>query len=214
MIDMPLFLKILPQLIRACQNTLLIAFFSTLIGLVGGTLVAIGLQSTFKPLRYFLKVYTTVIRGTPMVVQIVFWYYGLQLPIDPLIIAIIAIGFNSCAYVSQIMHSGIISVDQGQKEAAYVMGFTKIQTIRYIILPQAIRVVLPSLGNEFITLIKDSSLSYIIGVHELFKESRNLITTTYDVMTVYIAVTLLYLIMTHSLTMILHYVKKELEKPC
>lgn len=214
MINFDLLLKSLPQLIYACKNTLIIAFFSTLIGMTGGTLVALGLRSTFSPLRWFLKTYTTVVRGTPMVVQIVFLYYGLQLPLAPIVVAIIAIGLNSCAYVSQVITAGINAVSKGQVEAAQVMGFTHIQIMRYIILPQALRVVLPALGNEFITLIKDSSLAYIIGVNELFKEGRNLTNVTYDVLTIYLAVTLLYLIMTYSLTLLLQATEKRWDASC
>lgn len=182
--------------------------------MIGGTLIALGQRSHRKFLRYPLDAYVAIIRGTPMIVQIVFWYYAIQLPFDPLFVAIIAIGCNSAAYISQVMATGIRTVDKGQLEAAQVMGFTKLQQVRYIILPQALRAVLPSLGNELVTMIKDSSLAYIIGVNELFKESRNLISTTYDVMTIYVAITLLYFVMTHSLTLIVKYLEKELEKPC
>jgi arginine/lysine/histidine transport system permease protein len=214
MINFNLLIKSLPQLIYACKNTLIIAFFSTLIGMIGGTLVALGLRSTFAPLRWLLKTYTTIVRGTPMVVQIVFLYYGLQLPFAPIVVAIIAIGLNSSAYVSQIITAGINAVAIGQVEAAKVMGFSQLQVMRYIVLPQALRVVLPALGNEFITLIKDSSLAYIIGVHELFKESRNLTNVTYDVLTIYLAVTFLYLIMTYSLTLGLQTVEKRWDASC
>ncbi len=214
MINIPLFIECFPQLLNACKLTFLIAFFSTLIGMIGGTLIALGQRSKLKIITYPLATYVAIIRGTPMIVQIVFWYYGLQMPLDPLIVAIIAIGFNSAAYISQVMATGIKAVEKGQLEAAQVMGFSKLAQMRYIVLPQALRVVLPSLGNEFVTMIKDSSLAYIIGVNELFKESRNLISTTYDVMTIYIAITLLYFTMTHTLTLIIQNIEKRLDKPC
>ena len=214
MLDFSLLIKSLPQLIYACKNTLLIAFFSTLIGIIGGTLIALGLRSLFTPLRWFLRIYITIIRGTPMVVQIIFLYYAIRLPFSPLVIAIIAIGLNSCAYISQVITSGINAVSDGQREAATVMGFSQLQVMRYIILPQALRIVLPSLGNEFITLIKDSSLAYIIGVNELFKEGRNLTNLTYDVITIYVAVTFLYLIMTYSLTLCVQELEKRWDASC
>ena len=213
-INITLFIASFGQLLAGCKLTLLIAFCSTFIGMIGGTLIALGQRSHMRLLRFILDCYVAVIRGTPMIVQIVFWYYGLQLPFSPLIVAIIAIGCNSAAYISQVMATGIRTVDKGQLEAAQVMGFTTFQQIRYIILPQALRAVLPSLGNELVTMIKDSSLAYIIGVNELFKESRNLISTTYDVMTIYVAITLLYFIMTHSLTLLIKQAEKQLEKPC
>lgn len=214
MINLTLLINSLPQLIFACKNTLIIALCSTLLGMTGGTLIALGLRSAFQPLRWALNTFTTVVKGTPMVVQIVFFYYGLQLPFAPIVVAIIAIGLNSAAYVSSIITSGIKAVSKGQIEAATVMGFTKLQIFRYFILPQALRIVLPALGNEFITLIKDSSLAYIIGVNELFKESRNLMSLTYDVMTIYVAVTLLYLLMTYSLTLLITNLEKEWDASC
>lgn len=214
MIDVSLLIKALPQLIYACKNTLIIAFFATLLGMTGGTLVALGLRSSITPLRWFLNCYTTIIRGTPMIVQIMFLYYGLRLPFDPIVVAIIAIGINSCAYVSQVVTTGINAVATGEIEAAKVLGFSHTQTLRYIILPQALRIVLPALGNEFITLVKDSSLAYIIGVNELFKESRNITNITYDVLTIYVAVTLLYLIMTYSVTLSLQILEKRWNRSC
>lgn len=214
MIDIMLLTKALPQLIYACKNTLTIAFFATLLGMTGGTLVALGLRSSIAPLRWFLHCYTTIIRGTPMIVQIMFLYYGLRLPFDPIVVAIIAIGINSCAYVSQVVTTGINAVAKGEIEAAHVLGFSHVQTLRYIILPQALRIVLPALGNEFITLVKDSSLAYIIGVNELFKESRNITNVTYDVLTIYVAVTLLYLIMTYSVTLSLQILENRWNRSC
>ena len=143
-----------------------------------------------------------------MIVQITFFYYGVSLPFAPITIFIIAIGCNSAAYISQIIKVGIQSVSRGELEAATVLGLTKLQTMRYIILPQAIRVVLPALGNEFATLIKDSSLAYLLGVNELYKSGREIMSVTYDVLGVYICLTILYLIMTYAVT----YSVERLEK--
>ena len=149
-----------------------------------------------------------------MIVQIVFLYYGLNLPVAPIVIAILAIGLNSCAYVSQTIKTGINAVAKGEIEAALVMGLSRRKIMRHIILPQAFRAIFPSLGNEFVTLIKDSSLAYIIGVHELFKESRNLMNVTYDVTTIYFAVTLFYLLLTYSVTLALQEYEKSWERSC
>ena len=214
MIDFALLNSALPLLAKASANTLIIAFFSTLIGLCGGTAIALAEQSQIRLVRLVASLYVTVVRGTPMIVQIVFLYYGLNLPFSPIVVAIIAIGLNSSAYVSQTIKSGINSVAKGEIEAAVVMGIRRRDIMHYIILPQAFRAIFPSLGNEFVTLIKDSSLAYIIGVHELFKESRNLMNVTYDVITVYVAVTLFYLVLTYSVTLLLQQYEKSWERTC
>jgi His/Glu/Gln/Arg/opine family amino acid ABC transporter permease subunit len=214
MIDFALLNSTLPLLAKASINTLIIAFFSTLVGLCGGTTIALAEQSSFRVVRLLAGLYVTIVRGTPMIVQIVFWYYGLNLPLSPLVVVIIAIGLNSSAYVSQIIRTGINSVAKGELEAATVMGIKRRDIMRFIILPQAFRAIFPSLGNEFVTLIKDSSLGYIIGVHELFKESRNLMNVTYDVITVYAAVTLFYLVLTYSVTLLLREYEKSWERAC
>ena len=214
MIDTSLFIQALPILARAAVNTLTIAFFATLIGLAGGTIIALAQQSPLFLLRSLANTYVTIIRGTPMVVQIVFLAYGLNLPFPPIIVAILAIGLNSCAYISQTIRTGILSVAKGEIEAATVMGLSRRTIMRYIILPQAFRTIFPSLGNEFVTLIKDSSLAYIIGVHELFKESRNLMNITYDVITIYCIVTLFYLFLTYTVTAALSQYEKSWRRSC
>lgn len=214
MIDTSLFIQALPILARAAVNTLTVAFFATLIGLTGGTLIALAQQSPLFLLRYLANAYVAIIRGTPMVVQIVFLAYGLNLPFPPIVVAILAIGLNSCAYISQTIRTGILSVAKGEIEAATVMGLSRRTIMRYIILPQAFRTIFPSLGNEFVTLIKDSSLAYIIGVHELFKESRNLMNITYDVITIYFIVTLFYLFLTYTVTAALYQYEKGWRRSC
>lgn len=213
-VDTTLFYSILPKLIYACRLTLLIAFFSTIIGLVGGTCLALVQRTSFKLFSWGITSLIMVIQGTPMIVQIVFFYYGLKLPFSPLVVAIIAIGINSSAYISQVILSGINAVPKGQIEAAMTLGVSQFQTTRYIILPQAVRTVLPALGNEFATLIKDSSLAYIVGVNELFKQSRTIMSSTYDVVTVYIATALLYFIMTSLISLCIKYWEKKWSKTC
>src|SRR5581483_870387 len=111
----------------------------------------------------------------------------LGLKLDTLSTSIIAIGLNSAAYISQIVKAGISSVGMGQREAAAALGLSKHDTIRFIILPQALRIALPALGNEFVTLVKDSSLASVIGVAELSKQGRFIISKTYDGITVFFA---------------------------
>ncbi|MBU4269981.1 amino acid ABC transporter permease, partial [Candidatus Dependentiae bacterium] len=126
--------------------------------------------------------------------------------------AALAIGLNSAAYLSQTIKSGISSIGIGQWEAAQVLGFNKIQTLQFIILPQAIRVIIPALGNEFITLIKDSSLASTIGVVELVKEGSIIISRTYKVIPVYYMITGIYLIITTILSLCLSRIERRMNK--
>ena len=154
-----------------------------------------------------------------MLVQILFVYYVLPqfgILISPFWAAGLAIGLNSCAYVSQIVKSGIDAVPKGQVEAARTLGFTSVQTLMHIVLPQGFRIILPVLGNEIITLIKDSSLASMIGVMELSKEGSIIRSTTYDAFSILLAISLIYLIMTASVSVFVKKAEKRYKKyaPC
>jgi polar amino acid transport system permease protein len=164
-------------------------------------------------LRFFVTCYVIIIRGTPMLIQILCAFYVLPqlgLKLDALTTAIIAIGLNSAAYISQIIKTGISSVAIGQLEAATVLGLSKQDTIRFIILPQALRITLPALGNEFVTLVKDSALASVIGVAELSKQGRFIISKTYDGITVFFAIAILYLIITSTISLIVAQLEKRM----
>lgn len=215
MINTELALLELPNLLRGALVSLEIAACSCVIGLTLGTIL--GLAQEYAPtiIRWYVNAYVTIIRGTPMLIQIFIAYYmlpqlGIHLP--DFWAATIAIGLNSGAYISSIVRSGIASVGKGQIEAAQVLGFSSWQTIQLIILPQALRIVLPSLGNEFITLIKDSALASIIGVVELSKEGSIIRSRTYDAITTFTAVATIYLVMTTSLSIIMHCLEKRMNK--
>lgn len=213
MIDSLLFFGSLPQLLKGLWVSLHIAFISSFIGVICGTIIALAQGTTSTCLQGILFFYVNIIRGTPMLIQILFAYYVLpqwKIMLDPFWTASIMIGLNSSAYISQVMRSGIQSIPKGQWEAAYVLGFSKIQTLRFIIMPQAIKNVLPSLGNEFVTLIKDSSLASIIGVTELAKEGRIIISRTYDSLTIFAAMALLYLAVTWTVSYIVYRLEKRM----
>ena len=202
------------KLLYGAQTTLQIAGYSCVLGLTLGSLCAFAQLSTYRIIRILAFIYITLIRGTPMLIQIAFLYYGILpligIPLTPLWAAIVAIGLNSGAYVSQTIKAGILAVGKGQLEAAQVLGFTRLQTALYIVFPQALKVVLPALGNEFITLIKDSSLASTIGVVELFKEGFIIISQTYDALTVYTGVALVYLALTTVLSLGVTYLERKL----
>lgn len=206
MIDISLIIDSLPMLLEGLLVTLQIAGVGCGIGLSLGTLLALMQTSQLGLLRGIVATYVTIIRGTPMLIQILCAYYvlpqiGIQIP--AIWAAIIAIGLNSAAYISQIIRSGISSVSIGQIEAGKVLGLTTTQIARYIVLPQAFRVVLPALGNEFVTLIKDSSLASMIGVAELSRQGRLIISHTYDAISIFLAVAILYLIITTAISLII-----------
>ena len=213
MIDLTLIIESIPTLTHGLLVTLKIAGFGCGIGLLLGTLLALAQTSPLRVLRILVNIYVTIIRGTPMLIQILCAYYVLPqlgITIPELWSAILAIGLNSAAYISQIIRSGIAAVGIGQFEAAQALGFSKIDTIRYIVLPQAIRTVLPALGNEFITLIKDSALASVIGVAELTKEGRLIISKTHDAISIYFALAVFYLLITSTISLCVAHIEKRM----
>ncbi|GCA80056.1 ABC transporter permease subunit [Microcystis aeruginosa] len=185
--------------------TILLTVFSFLFGLIGGTLVAIALISPYKWLKIICRIYVDFFRGTPMLVQLFLIYFGLpglfreiglNIDLDRLPAALFALSLNVAAYLAEIMRGGIQSIDNGQWEACSSLGMSPVQTMREVIFPQAFRRMLPPLGNEFITLIKDTSLAAVIGFEELFRQGQLMVATTYKAFEIYIAVALVYLVLT------------------
>jgi His/Glu/Gln/Arg/opine family amino acid ABC transporter permease subunit len=211
MIDVELIIQSLPALLHGALMSLQIACASGFLGLTLGTILAMTELSKNRIFSLVANVYVTLFRGTPMLVQILFVYYVLPqfgLMIAPFWAASLAIGLNSSAYVSQSIRTGLNAVDVGQIESAKTLGFNRIQIMRLIVLPQAFRIALPSLGNELITLIKDSSLASVIGVMELSKEASMIRSRTYDAFSVLLAVSVIYLVMTSVLSWILKRYEK------
>lgn len=214
MINTELLYSSLPALLRGASVSLKIAFFSCCIGIGLGVILGVLQTRKHKVIAWPADIYAMIIRGTPMLIQIFFLRYGilplLHVSCSGFWTAVIAIGLNSGAYISQVIKTGILSINRGQLEAARVLGFTPFQTIRFIVLPQALRKTLPALGNEFITLIKDSSLAYTIGVAELFKEGVAVISRTYEPLTIYAIIAALYLCMTSVIGVVVHWLYRKL----
>jgi His/Glu/Gln/Arg/opine family amino acid ABC transporter permease subunit len=212
MIDQVLLLNSLPLLISGVKYTIIISFCSCFIGFVLGSFLALFSFYGGIFLKFFVEGYVVIVRGTPMLIQIFAAYYALPflgIHISAITTAIIAIGLNSAAYVSQTIKSGINAVHILQIEAAYTLGFSKIQTMRYIILPQAIAVVFPSLSNELVTLIKDSSLASTIGVAELTKEGRVIISQTYDAISIFLVLAVIYLFLTSVVAFLMRIIENK-----
>ena len=204
-------------LVNGLKVTLTITFFALIIGVVLGFLVAI-VRSTYdktgklKILNLICKVYLTVIRGTPVVVQLLIVYFIIfgSVDINKTLVAVMAFGFNSGAYVAEIFRSGIMSIDDGQFEAGRSLGFNYAQTMFYIIMPQAFKNVLPALGNEFIVLLKETSVSGYIALEDLTKGGDIIRSRTYDAFMPLIAVAVIYLVMVMIFTKLVNMLERRL----
>ncbi len=202
-------------LVDGLSVTLRITFFAVLIGIVLGFLVAIIrathdkvgrttplIKGTLSVLNFVCNVYLTVIRGTPVVVQLLIIYFVIfgSVRIDKIIVAILAFGINSGAYVAEIVRGGIMSIDQGQFEAGRSLGFNYGQTMWFIIIPQTLKNVLPALGNEFIVLLKETSVAGYIALADLTKGGDIIRSQTFSAYMPLIAVALIYLVMVIALS--------------
>lgn len=202
------------------KNTLAISFIAVIIGVIIGVLVAIinsysKETKKIKIISTISKGYVTVIRGTPVVLQLMMIYYVVFKDVRDLnliLVAALAFGINSGAYVSEIIRAGIESVDKGQMEAGRSLGLGYFKTMKLIILPQAIKNILPAIGNEFITLIKETSIAGYIGVVDLTKASDIIASRTYDYFCPLIIVALIYLLIVQGLSKLLNLFERRLNK--
>ena len=207
------------KVLEGLGNTALIAIFGLLIGMVIGCLLAtckILPKSSLivRILSGISDVYVAIFRGTPMVVQLLLIHFvlfplvGIQMP--TILEAILAFGFNSGAYVSEIMRGGILSVDIGQTEAGRALGLNYGQTMIRIVLPQAIKNVVPTLGNEFIALLKETSVVSFITVVDLTKSFQNIANSTYEYIIPYIVLALIYLVLVLAVTGVIKLIERRL----
>ena len=194
-------------ILEGLANTIIIAIFSVLIGILIGIIVALTRNNyeqnnKMKILNFIVKLYVDIIRGTPIVLQLMIIYYVVFKSVDVsvVLVGILAFGINSGAYVSEIIRAGIQSIPIGQTEAGYALGLKHSQVMNYIILPQAFKNILPALGNEFITLVKETSVGAYIGIIELTKASDIIASRTYDYFFPLIMVAIIYLIITLGLS--------------
>ena len=204
-------------IVDGLKITLIVTIFAVLIGVLLGFLIAIvrtthDKTGKLKILNAICKVYLTVIRGTPVVVQLMIIYFIIfgSVDISKVLVAIIAFGINSGAYVAEIFRSGIMSIDNGQFEAGRSLGFNYAQTMTYIIMPQAFKNVLPTLCNEFISLLKETSVSGYIALQDLTKGGDIIRSRTYDAFMPLIAVALIYLAMVMIFTKLVSLLERRL----
>ena len=204
------FVKMIPYwkwFLEGAFNTVWLSLVTVLLGTVIGFLIVLLKRSKFKPFNWFGSLYTSVIRGTPILLQLYIIVYGLPQigikvpdlfgPLSGLLLScIIALAINSAAYVSEIIRGGLNSVDKGQTEAARSLGLDAKQTMRFVIIPQAVRTILPSLVNEFIMMIKETSLVSTMGVFDVMYAEKIIQSTTYRIFEPYIIIAIIYLVLT------------------
>lgn len=194
--------------------TIKVSLVAALLGLVIGLIIAACNLSKIKIINLFGKIYTDVIRGTPSVTQLMIIYFVVFATVhwEKWIIAAIAFAINSGAYVSEIVRAGILSVDKGQTEAGKSLGLSNMQTMVYIVIPQAAKNIFPTLGNEFITLIKETAIVGYVGLMDIQKAGDFIKSATYEAFMPLIGIAVVYFVLVKVLTLILGLIEKQLRK--
>ncbi|RHW46871.1 amino acid ABC transporter permease [Bombilactobacillus bombi] len=202
--------RIFLSLIGGAKITLLLFVITLILSIPLGIILSWGLRSHFKLLRWLLSGYVWLMRGTPLLLQLIFIFYGLPtigVVFERFTAAIVAFTLNYAAYFAEIFRGGLQAVSQSQREAAVVLGLSKLQSFRFIVWPQVLKIVLPSIGNEVINLVKDSSLVYVLGIGDLLRAGN--VATARDVTLLpLLMVGIIYLIMTAVLT----YIQSKIER--
>ncbi len=205
-------------LITGFEKTIIITLGALALGVVIGTIVAVikvfaDGNNKLRPLDFLCNIYLTIIRGTPVVVQLLISFFIIFVSSkDGTVVAIITFGVNSGAYVAETIRSGIMAVDSGQMEAGRALGFSKLRTMQYIILPQAFKNILPAIGNEMIALLKETSVAGYVAVMDITKAANQIKNTTYDHINPILLVALVYLALVMGLTKLLSVFERRLRK--
>lgn len=214
--DFSLIIHSIPLLLRGAGRTLEITALAVGLGLLIGLVASLAQLSKSPLLRLPAKVYVDCIRGTPLLIQIFIIYFALPNiighRIDPFIAAVTACSLNSGAYIAEIFRGGIQSISQGQFRAGLSLGMTYGQTMRYIVLPQAFKRIIPPLGNEFIAMLKDSSLVSVIGFEELTRSGQLIIAETYGTLEIWTCVAIIYLTLTLTISRFVATLEKRFRK--
>lgn len=219
-LDFSFLSEYMPYFIDGVKWTLLISLISVLLGVLLGSILCFMKRSNFvifkiNPLKIIANVYIEIIRGTPMLLQIMIVYIAfdelLGINMSPLTAGIIAVSLNSAAYVSEIIRAGIDAVDRGQLEAARSLGMNQFMAMRLIIMPQAIRNILPAIGNEFVTVIKESSMASVIGVGELMYAAKVIRGKTFRGFEPLIVAAVFYFVITFTLGRLMNYIERRMK---
>lgn len=215
----------MPTFLEGTMVTIVLSLSTVVLGSLIGLVAVMMKQSQFKGFNWLASAYTNVIRGTPMLLQLFLWLYGLPMiglsfsGLDFLggtygsrefITAVVALGINSGAYISEVLRGGLEAVPKGQIEAGRALGMSRSETMFSVVIPQAIRTVLPGLGNEFVTMIKESSIVSTVGVFDVMYTSNIVQASTYSIFEPLIVVGVIYFILTYSLSSLLKVLEKRL----
>jgi His/Glu/Gln/Arg/opine family amino acid ABC transporter permease subunit len=215
-----IYLKGLQIAYSGINVTLQITLFAVLIGVTAGLIVALGKMSSLKPIKIIFSVYVELLRGTPLIVQVLIVYAGVPMLLqkygvnfrwdDPVVASILVCGINSSAYVAEIIRSGLQAVDKGQMEAARSLGMSHFQAMRFIIVPQAFRIFLPALTNEFIALLKETAVLSIISVVEVTRKSMLWGAATFEYWPAYLGTAVVYLSITLPLSRLVAFMERRM----
>lgn len=213
--DINVIVKSLPVLLKGSLITIELTVITLIVGSFLGIILALFKLSSNKVISSIASFYTWIFRGTPLILQLFFFYYGLPavgITLTQLQAAIIGLGLNCAAYMAEIIRGGIISIDKGQFEAAKALGFNYFQTMKRIILPQTYRRLIPPVGNEFIAVLKDTSLVSVITMVELMRTAQQIYATTFKPVEIFFAAGCLYLAMTTIFTSLFSVLEKKLSR--
>ena len=205
------------MLLDGLKNTIIITLGALLIGIVLGTAVAVikflaEEKPALKPLAWLCNVYVTVVRGVPVVVLLLIFYFVILRSADGIVTGIVAFGINSGAYMAEIIRGGINAVDGGQTEAARSLGFTRMTAMRFVVLPQAVKNILPAIGNEMIALLKETAVAGYVAVQDLTRAANLIRNNTYDALNPLLATAIVYLTMVVLLTALLGKLEMRLRR--
>lgn len=209
------------EVLEGLQNTMIIAVAGLLIGIVIGTLIATvrvmpKYKAAVRAMDKFCVFYVGLFRGTPMVVQLLVFYYvllpfiGIRMTSE--LVAITVFGLNSAAYISEIMRGGILSVDPGQMEGGRSVGLSYGTTMIKIVIPQAVKNILPTMGNEFIALVKETSVVSFVGAKDIYMVFRNIGSSTYEYMVPYLTMAVIYIVIVCIITVLIRFMERRLSK--
>jgi polar amino acid transport system permease protein len=213
--EMDIIVAALPILLKGLQVTLYIFVIAIILGFLIGLVVALLRLAPIKILNWIAKVYVDAIRGTPFIVQLFFIYFGVNslnlISLDSTTAGIITVAINAGAYFAEIIRAGIQSIDKGQTEAARSIGFTGTQTMRYVVLPQAFRRMLPTITNQSIISLKDTSLLSVIGIADLTQQGQIQASATFEAFKIWLAVGVIYFIIIYLLTLIANFIERRVQ---
>lgn len=205
-------LKYYPFYIEGIKITLLLALLTIIFGTLLGLVICIFKISKYKILRAIASIYIEIIRGTPLLVQLIIIHYGFRINITEITSATVALSINSAAYIAEIIRAGIVSVNKGQMEAARSLGMNHFQSMKLIIIPQAVKNILPALANEFVVLIKESAIVSYIGLADIMYKANQIRSLTYLTLEPLLVAALIYFVITFTISKFIHYFERKLNK--